>query len=143
MPDLHGYYIEDLSQGMSAAFGRTVSDADIALFAGVSGDTNPLHLNQEFASTTIFKGRIAHGLLAAAYISTVIGTKLPGPGAIYISQSLNFKAPVRAGDTVLATVTIAEIMAAKKRVRLDCMCTVGEKVVLDGEALIMVSSRSD
>ena len=143
MPDLHGYYIEDLSQGMSAAFGRTVSDADIALFAGVSGDTNPLHLNQEFASTTIFKGRIAHGLLTAAYISTVIGTKLPGPGAIYISQSLNFKAPVRAGDTVLATVTIAEIMAAKKRVRLDCMCTVGEKVVLDGEALIMVSSRSD
>jgi 3-hydroxybutyryl-CoA dehydratase len=143
MPDLHGYYIEDLSQGMSAVFGRTVTDADIALFAGVSGDTNPLHLNQEFASTTIFKGCIAHGLLSAAYISTVIGTKLPGPGAIYISQSLNFKAPVRAGDTVVAKVTIAEVMAAKKRIRLDCVCTVGKKVVLDGDALIMVPSRSD
>ncbi|MDA0338390.1 MAG: MaoC family dehydratase [Proteobacteria bacterium] len=127
---------------MSQSYQRTVTDADIVNFAGVSGDTNPVHLSDEFAGDTMFKGRIAHGMLSASYLSTVIGTKLPGPGCIYMSQSLRFKAPVRPGDTVTATVTVAEVMTEKKRVRLDCVCTVGGKDVLDGEALIMVPSRN-
>ena len=100
-----GYYIEDLEAGMSAAFGKTITDADILMFAGVSGDTNPVHLNEEFALGTAFQGRIAHGMLTASLISTVLGTKLPGPGCIYLSQTLKFLAPVRAGDTVRAEVT--------------------------------------
>ena len=142
MSDLNGYFLEDLSVGMSQSYQRTVTDADIVNFAGVSGDTNPVHLSDEFAGDTMFKGRIAHGMLSASYLSTVIGTKLPGPGCIYMSQSLRFKAPVRPGDTVTATVTVAEVMTEKKRVRLDCVCTVGGKDVLDGEALIMVPSRN-
>lgn len=142
MSDLNGYFLEDLSVGMSQSYQRTVTDADIVNFAGVSGDTNPVHLSDEFAGDTMFKGRIAHGMLSASYLSTVIGTKLPGPGCIYMSQSLRFKAPVRPGDTVTATVTVAEVMTEKRRVRLDCVCTVGGKDVLDGEALIMVPSRN-
>ena len=102
---LHGYYIEDLEPGMTAAFGKTITDADILMFAGVSGDTNPVHLNEEFAMGTPFQGRIAHGMLTASLISTVLGTKLPGPGCVYLSQNLKFLAPVRAGDTVRAEVT--------------------------------------
>ena len=98
----HGLYLEDLEEGMSAVFGKTITDADILMFAGVSGDTNPVHLNEEFACGTAFKGRIAHGMLTASLISTVIGTKLPGPGCIYVAQNLKFMAPVRAGDTVRA-----------------------------------------
>ena len=102
----HGYFIEDLEPGMTAMFGKTITDADILMFAGVSGDTNPVHLNEEFAIGTPFKGRIAHGMLTASLISTVIGTKLPGPGCIYLSQTLRFLAPVRAGETVRAVVTV-------------------------------------
>src|SRR5262249_28118598 len=91
MQDLHGYYLEDLSVGMTAVYAKTVTDADVVLFAGVSGDVNPVHLNQEFAERTMFRGRIAHGMLTASFISTVLGTKLPGPGCIYISQNLKFK----------------------------------------------------
>ena len=94
MTATEGYFIEDLKPGMSASFGKTVSEADIVLFAGVSGDTNPVHLNQAFAEQTPFKARIAHGMLSAGFISTVFGTKLPGPGSIYMSQTLRFKAPV-------------------------------------------------
>lgn len=139
--DLMGYSIEDLSVGMSALFAKTVTEADIVLFAGISGDINPVHLNHEFATETMFEGRIAHGMLTASFISTVIGTKLPGPGAIYLKQNLNFRAPVRAGDTVRARATIKEVIAEKNRIVMDTVATVGESVVLDGEALIMVPSR--
>ncbi len=141
--DLMGYCIEDLSVGMTAVFAKTVTEADIVLFAGISGDINPVHLNHEFATETMFEGCIAHGMLTAGFISTVIGTKLPGPGAIYLKQSLNFKAPVRAGDTVRARVTIKEVLVEKRRIVMDTVATVGEKVVLDGEATILVPCRGD
>jgi len=139
--ELHGYYIEDLASGMSALYARTVTDADIVLFAGISGDFNPVHLNHEFASNTMFEGRIAHGMLTASFISTVLGTKLPGPGCIYLTQNLRFKAPVRSGDTVNARVTITNIDAAKRRVTLATVCTVMGRTVLEGEAQVMVPSR--
>ena len=139
--DLMGFAIEDLSVGMTAVFAKTVTEADIVLFAGISGDINPVHLNHEFATETMFEGRIAHGMLTASFISTVIGTKLPGPGAIYLKQSLNFRAPVRAGDTVRARVTITAVNAEKRRIVMDTVATIGEQIVLDGEATILVPSR--
>ena len=96
---LTGYFLEDIFVGQTAVYAKTVTEADVVLFAGISGDNNPVHLNEEFASTTQFKGRIAHGILTASFISTVLGTRLPGPGCIYLSQSLKFLAPVRAGET--------------------------------------------
>ena len=141
MEEQHGYFLEDLEPGMSKVFAKTVTEADLLLFAGVSGDTNPLHLDEEFARDTMFEGRIAHGMLTAALISTVIGTRLPGPGCIYLSQTLKFLAPVRIGDTVAARATVIEINPERKRVRLHTTCSVGDKVVLDGEALILVPSR--
>jgi 3-hydroxybutyryl-CoA dehydratase len=139
--DEHGYYLEDLKPGMSAVFGKTITEADILMFAGVSGDTNPVHLNEEFAGGTAFHGRIAHGMLTASFISTVIGTKLPGPGCIYLSQSLKFLAPVRSGDTVRAAVTVKEVNLERQRVTLETVCTVNHKPVLTGEAVIMVAPR--
>jgi 3-hydroxybutyryl-CoA dehydratase len=139
--EMHGYYLEDLSVGMSAVFGKTITEADIQTFAGVSGDTNPLHLHDDFARSTMFKGRIAHGMLSASFISTVVGTKLPGPGAVYVSQTLNFRAPVRVGDCVTARATVREIVSEKRRVKFETVCTVGDKVVLDGEATILVFNR--
>ncbi|MEH6402229.1 MAG: MaoC family dehydratase [Sneathiella sp.] len=136
---LHGYFLEELSVGMTDSFEKMVSEDDIELFAKISGDTNPVHLNKEFAEQTIFKERIAHGMLSAAFISTVFGTKLPGPGAIYMNQNLSFKAPVRIGDVVVATVTLREING--KRVSFDCECRVGDTVVLEGDATLMVSKR--
>jgi len=141
MSDLHGYYLEDLAVGMSASFTKTITEADIVLFAGISGDTNPVHLDQTFAEKTMFKSRIAHGILTASLISTVVGTKLPGPGAIYVNQSLQFKAPVRIGDTVVAEAKIKEIIASKKRVILETVCRVGETVVIEGEATMRVNPR--
>ena len=141
MTATQGYFIEDLTPGLSASFGKTVTEADIAMFAGVSGDTNPVHLDQTFAEKTPFKARIAHGMLSAGFISTVIGTKLPGPGAIYMSQTLRFKAPVKIGDTVTATCTVTEIIPEKRRAVLSTICRVGDTVVIEGEALIMVPSR--
>ncbi len=141
MDELHGYYLEDLSVGMSDVFAKTVSEADIVLFAGVSGDTNPVHINQLFAEATPFKGRIAHGMLSASFISTVLGTRLPGPGAVYISQNLRFRAPVKAGDTVVARATVQEIHAERRRVVLTTVCTVGDTVVIEGEAVAMVDNR--
>ena len=132
---LDGYYIEDLTEGMTAVFGKTITDADILMFAGVSGDTNPVHLNEEFASGTAFQGRIAHGMLTASLISTVLGTKLPGPGCIYLSQTLKFMAPVR------AEVTITSIDRERRRVVFATVCKVGGKNVLEGEALTMVPRR--
>jgi 3-hydroxybutyryl-CoA dehydratase len=138
---LHGLYIEDIAVGMSAVYSKTITDADIVMFAGVSGDTNPVHLDQEFASRSQFKGRIAHGMLAASLLSTIFGTKLPGPGCIYLSQNLRFRAPVRIGDTVVARVTVEEVVFERRRVRFACECKVGNTVVIDGEAWIMVASR--
>ena len=138
---LNGYYLEDLDVGMKAAFGKTITDADIVMFAGVSGDTNPVHLDEEFAATTPFGGRIAHGMLTASLISTVLGTKLPGPGCIYLSQSMRFLAPVRPGETVRAEATIKAIDRERRRVTIDTVCTVNGKNVLEGEALLMVARR--
>jgi 3-hydroxybutyryl-CoA dehydratase len=136
-----GVYFEDLAVGQSASFAKTVTDADIVLFAGISGDTNPVHLDSEYAAGTMFKSRIAHGMLSAGFISTVLGTKLPGPGSIYVSQSLKFKAPVRIGDTVTARVELTSTVPEKKLAVFKTQCLVGGKVVIDGEATIMVPSR--
>ncbi|GAB6049824.1 MaoC family dehydratase [Hydrogenophilus islandicus] len=136
-----GYDITDLQPGMVAEIGRTVSEADILAFAGVSGDTNPVHLDAEFAAQTPFKERIAHGMLSAALISAVLGTKLPGPGAIYMNQTLRFRAPVHIGDTVVARVTVKEVIAEKRRVILETLCLVGETVVVEGEATIYIPPR--
>jgi 3-hydroxybutyryl-CoA dehydratase len=143
MQNQHGYFLEDLETGMTASYAKTVTDADITLFAGVSGDTNPVHLDDNFAAQTQFKQRIAHGMLSASFISAVFGTRLPGPGAIYMSQTLRFKAPVRVGDTVEARVTVREIIAEKKRVLFDTLCFVAGEVVLEGDACLMVSRRVD
>jgi 3-hydroxybutyryl-CoA dehydratase len=112
-----GVFFEDLSLGQEASLSNTVSEADIVAFADVSGDRNPVHLDADYAATTMFKERIAHGMLSAAYISAVFGMKLPGPGAIYISQTLKFKAPVKIGDTVVTTVRVAELGSLKSGVR--------------------------
>jgi len=141
MSDLNGYYFEDLSVGQTAVFAKTVTEADIVLFSGVSGDTNPVHLNEEYASKTMFKGRIAHGMLSAGFISAVFGTKMPGPGCIYMSQNLRFKAPVKIGDTVVAKVEILELFPEKKRASFKTTCSVGTTVVIDGDATVMIPSR--
>lgn len=140
--DPHGYCFEDLKVGMAAEYAREVTRAGIGAFAELSGDVNPLHLDDDFARATMFKGCIAHGILVASYISTVIGTKLPGAGCIYVTQELKFRAPVRPGDRVTARVTVAELIPEKRRVRLETICAVGERVVIDGEALVIVPSRA-
>jgi 3-hydroxybutyryl-CoA dehydratase len=141
MEELRGKYLEEIGEGMTAVFSKTVTEADIVLFAGITGDTNPVHLDEEFAKPTMFKGRIAHGMLTAGFISTVFGTKLPGPGCIYLSQTLKFKAPVRIGDTVHARVTVSTVDRDKGRVTFATTCHVGETIVLDGEAQLMVPKR--
>jgi len=141
MSDLTGMYIEDAEVGLTAQIGRTVTDADLVMYAGISGDTNPVHLNDDYAKSTPFEGRIAHGMLTAGLISAVIGTKMPGPGSIYLSQTLKFKAPVRVGDTVTAKVTVEEVFTERKRVRLSTICSIGETIVLEGEATVMLPSR--
>ena len=139
--ELHGKYVDEITEGMTAIFTRTVTEADILLFAGVSGDQNPVHLNQEFAEGTRFKGRIAHGMLTAGFISAVLGTKLPGPGSIYLSQSLKFKAPVRVGDTVVARVTAIAVDRDKGRCTFATTAHVGDTLVIEGEAQILVPKR--
>lgn len=133
---------EDLQLGMEASVARTVTEADIAAFAEVTGDKNPVHLDEGYASKTMFKGRIAHGMLSAGYISAVFGMELPGPGAIYVSQTLSFKAPVRIGDHVITKVKVAELIPGKRRARFECECSIGGKAVLEGEAVLMVPSRA-
>ncbi len=132
-----GKTIEELKVGDTAKFSKTVSESDVYLFAGVTGDLNPAHVSEEFAKDTFFKTRIAHGMLSASFISTVIGTMLPGPGSVYMRQEASFLAPVKFGDTITAIVEVAEIIADKKRVRLKTYCINQEKtVVVDGEALV-------
>lgn len=142
MDEQRGFYLEDLKVGMSAAYTKTVTDADLVLFAGVSGDINPMHIDQEYARKTMFQGRIAHGMLTASFISAVLGTKLPGPGCIYVSQNLKFKAPVRPGDTVRAKVTVKAIDLERGRVTVDTVCSVADKPVIEGEAVLMVPRKA-
>ncbi len=134
-------YFEDLTVGQEASLSKTVTEADIVSFAEVSGDKNPVHLDAAYAATTMFKERIAHGMLSAAFISAVFGMKLPGPGSIYISQTLNFKAPVKIGDTVVTTVKLIELIPEKKRAKFETVCAVNGKPVLQGEAQLMVPAR--
>jgi len=138
---VQGLYFDELSVGQSAETTRVVGAGDIEAFAEVSGDVNPVHLDEAYAKTTAFGGRIAHGMLAAAYISAVIGNRLPGPGAIYLSQSMRFRRPVKIGDPVTARVTVKALDAAKGHVTLETVCEVNGKTVVDGEALIMVPRR--
>jgi 3-hydroxybutyryl-CoA dehydratase len=130
------YHFEDLEVGMEASFAKTVSESDIVAFAEVTGDRNPVHLDADYAAKTIFKEPIAHG-----YISAVFGMELPGPGAIYVSQTLNFRGPVKVGDRVVAKVRVLELYPAKRRARFESVCLVEGKPVLEGEAVLMVPSR--
>jgi len=141
MNDQNGYDVEDLRPGMGATFSKTITEADIVMFAGVSGDTNAVHLNEEFAATTRFGGRIAHGFLTASVISAAVANRLPGPGTVYLAQQLRFKAPVKPGDTVHAAVTVVSVDAAKARAVLSTVCRVKDTVVIEGEATVMISSR--
>lgn len=138
---MQSYYFEDIELGMEATYARTVTEADIIRFAGVTGDSNPVHLDHDYASKTMFKERIAHGMLTAGYVSAVFGTQLPGPGAIYISQTLNFRAPVKIGDRVIAKVQVSEMFPVKRRVLFHCVCSIDDKPVLEGEAMLMVPAR--
>ena len=138
---MKGLFLEDLSVGQSAELTMTVTEGGIQSFAEVTGDVNPVHLDEAYAATTPFKTRIAHGMLSAGYISAVIGTKLPGPGAIYVGQTLRFKRPVKIGDEVTARCTITEIDQEKARIVLETVCTVADKPVVEGEATIMVPRR--
>ena len=142
MNELNGYDVEDLKEGMVATFSKTITEADIVLFAGVSGDNNAVHVNEEFAATTRFGGRIAHGFLTASVISAAVANRLPGPGTVYLSQQLQFRAPVRPGQTVHATVTVSAIDVTRRRVSLDTVCRVGDTVVIDGQALVMTTSSA-
>ena len=134
-------YFEDLSVGMTEELRKTIDASDVVGFAEVTGDRNPIHLSEHFAAKTPFGTRIAHGLYTASLISAVLGTRLPGPGAVYISQTLNFRAPVRIGDTVAVEVAVAELVPEKSRARLACTCSVDGEIVLDGEAWVKVPSR--
>jgi 3-hydroxybutyryl-CoA dehydratase len=135
-------YFEDLTVGMTESLSKTIASSDVVGFAQLTGDRNPIHLSEHFAAKTQFGKRIAHGLYTASLISAVLGTRLPGPGAIYVSQTLNFHAPVRIGDRVDVTVTVAELIPERQRARLTCTCKVGDEIVLDGEALVKVPSAA-
>jgi 3-hydroxybutyryl-CoA dehydratase len=135
------YYADELKPGMSESFTKTVSESDVQKFGEVSGDMNPAHFDEEYAKGTIFKTRIAHGVLSASYISTVLGMKMPGPGTIFMSVTCRFRAPVHIGETVTATCTVREVNVEKRRVIFDCACKVGDTTVLDGEALVMAPAR--
>jgi 3-hydroxybutyryl-CoA dehydratase len=141
LPPLRTLFFEDLSVGMTERLKKTVAASDVVGFAQLTGDRNPIHLSEHFAAKTTFRTRIAHGLYTASLISAVLGTRLPGPGAVYISQTLNFRAPVKIGDTVVVTVTVAELIADKCRARLACRCEVDDEIVLDGEAWVKVPSE--
>jgi len=134
-------FFEDLSVGMTETYSKTVRSSDVVGFAEITGDRNPIHLSEHFAAKTPFKGRIAHGLYTASLISAVIGTRLPGPGAIYVSQTLKFLAPVKIGDTVEAIVEVVELIPQRQRARLLCKCRVGNTVALEGEAVVNIPRR--
>lgn len=139
---MQGLFFEDLSLGQSAQMTKIVTASDIEAFAAVSGDVNPVHLDEAYARTTPFQGRIAHGMLSGAYISAVIGTQLPGPGAIYLSQSLKFRRPVKIGDAVVTTVTITALDERRGHATFATTCQVDNKTVVEGEAVIMTPRRT-
>lgn len=134
-------YFEDLILGLAETYAKEVKSSDVIGFAEITGDRNPIHLSEHFAARTPFKGRIAHGLYTAGLISAVIGTRLPGPGAIYVSQTLRFLAPVKIGDTVVASVEVVALDEQRRRAELKCLCKVGETAVLEGEAVVKVPRR--
>ena len=140
---LHGFFIQDLKVGQEAILSKTVTEADIANFSGVTGDNNPVHISDDFASKTIFKKRVAHGFFTASLISTLIATKLPGPGSIYISQTLKFLAPAYIGDNILTRAIIQKIDKEKRRVNLLTECFISNKKILTGEAEILVDKKSE
>jgi 3-hydroxybutyryl-CoA dehydratase len=134
--------IDELSVGQVAELAKTVTESDIVLFAGVTGDFNPVHIDAVAAKKSVFGERIAHGMLSAGFISAVLGMRLPGPGSIYLSQTLRFTKPVRVGDTVTARVEVVEVIAAKRRVRLATTCrNQNDEVVVEGEAVVMMEKR--
>lgn len=138
MENIKGYTIDEVEVGQSASFTKTVTEADAYNYAGVSGDFNPAHINEEYAKNTFFKTRIAHGMINVGFISAVLGTKLPGPGTIYLGQDLKFLKPVRFGDTITATCTVEEIIKEKNRLTLRTVCTNQDgEVVIDGKALVL------
>ena len=139
---IHGYFFEDLKEGMEASYTKTINDTDVKIFSDVSGDSNPIHLNNDFASDTLFKVKVVHGMLTASLISTVIGTKLPGPGCIYIEQNLKFKAPVKIGDTVTALCKIIGIISNQHMIKMNTTCNVASRVVIAGDATILVPKRT-
>lgn len=141
LPETQTLYFEDVRVGMRESYAKEVRASDVVGFAEISGDRNPIHLSEHFAAKTPFGGRIAHGLYTASLISAVIGTRLPGPGAIYISQTLRFLAPVRIGDTVEASVKIVDLIEKGRRARLRCECRVGDIIVLEGEAEVKIPPR--
>src|SRR5262245_43855707 len=141
LPETRSLYFEDLSVGMRETYAKQVKASDVVGFAELSGDRNPIHLSEHFAAKTPFGGRIAHGLYTASLISAVIGTRLPGPGAIYISQTLRFLAPVRIGDTVEASLEVVELSEKGRRGTLRCECRVGETLVLEGEAEVKAPAK--
>ena len=143
LPPFQALHFEDLSLGMTETYSKEVKSSDVVGFAEITGDRNPIHLSEHFAARTPFKGRIAHGLYTAGLISAVIGTRLPGPGAIYVSQTLRFLAPVKIGDTVDASVEVVELNAERCRAKLSCRCSVGDTAVLEGEAMVKVPRRAD
>ncbi len=134
-------FIDEIEIGMSRGLTRTITDKEIEAFGEASGDRNPLHFDEDHAAGTVFKGRVAHGILTASLISAVIGEQMPGHGAIYLSQTLKFRAPVRPGDTVDVLCTVSDVKSEKNRITLDCTCRVGDTVVLDGEAIALAPSR--
>jgi 3-hydroxybutyryl-CoA dehydratase len=127
---------------MTGMFSKTITDADLIMFVGVSGDTNPVHLDEDYASGTMFKGRVAHGALTASFISTVLGTKLPGPGSIYVAQTLKFTAPVHVGDTVTARCEVTALIPEKRIAVFKTQCFVRDTLVIDGEAQLKLPSRA-
>ena len=132
-----GKTIDELRIGETRQFAKTISESDVYGYAGITGDLNPAHINEEYARNTFFRTRIAHGMLTAGFISAIIGTKLPGPGTIYIGQNLKFKAPVRIGDTITASVEVTEIIKEKNRVKMKTTCMNQDgTLVLDGEAFV-------
>lgn len=134
-------YIEDMTLGMTRSIEKTITEKEIEMFAELSEDHNPVHLDADYAKNTMFKGVIAHGMLSAGLFSAVIGEQLPGHGAIYLGQNLKFTAPVRVGDHVVAEVSVAEINLAKRRVSLICEARVGDTVVIKGDALVLAPSK--
>ncbi len=135
-------YLEDMEIGMSRSLSKEITNHDIELFAEVSTDHNPVHLDEDYAKGTMFKGRIAHGMLSAGLISALLGEYLPGHGTIYMGQTLKFLAPVRPGEVVTATVTVTAIDTARRRVTLETLCVVGDTTVIKGEATVLAPSRN-